>query len=60
MSESNTPHLPFQLPATLAWAQPLLERLFRWRYLRFATVGASGTVVNLAVLYVLQALVEPF
>jgi len=54
MSESNTPHLPFQLPATLAWAQPLLERLFRWRYLRFATVGASGTVVNLAVLYVLQ------
>ena len=28
--------------------------LHRWRYLKFGLVGASGTVVNLAVLYVCQ------
>ena len=54
MSEQAFSVLPFKLPARLAWAQPGLLRLYRWRYLRFATVGASGTVVNMAVLFALQ------
>ena len=28
--------------------------LARWRYIKFGLVGASGTVVNLAVLYLCQ------
>ena len=44
----------------LAWCLSLCARLFRWRYVRFATVGASGTVVNLLVLYALQELVLPW
>lgn len=54
MSELSPPNLPFRLPAKLAFCEPLLIRLFRWRYIRFATVGASGTVVNIGVLFVLQ------
>jgi len=54
MPEFKADHLPFRLPAKLAFMQPLLTRLFRWRYIRFATVGASGTVVNIGVLFVLQ------
>ena len=54
MPELKADHLPFPLPAKLAFLQPLLSRLFRWRYIRFATVGASGTVVNIGVLFVLQ------
>ena len=59
MSEPNAQHLPVRLPAGLAWAQPLLLRIFRWRYMRFATVGASGTVVNIAVLFAMQEWVLP-
>ncbi len=32
----------------------LLERFLRFRYAKFGIVGASGTVVNMAVLYVAQ------
>ncbi len=59
MSELSTTHLPFRLPAKLAFCEPLLIRLFRWRYIRFATVGASGTVVNIGVLFALQEWVLP-
>ncbi|NBX56058.1 MAG: hypothetical protein EBT70_13540 [Betaproteobacteria bacterium] len=33
---------------------PLVQWFLRWRYARFAVVGASGTVVNMVVLYLLQ------
>ena len=33
------------------WALRLRQALDQWRYLKFGLVGASGTVVNLAVLY---------
>ena len=36
------------------WALRLRQALDRWRYLKFGLVGASGTVVNLAVLYLCQ------
>ncbi|MDH4285740.1 MAG: GtrA family protein, partial [Gallionellaceae bacterium] len=29
----------------------LLRRVFSWRFLKFGVVGASGTVVNLGLLY---------
>lgn len=32
-------------------AHPLLRQILRWRFLRFATVGTSGTLINLCVLY---------
>jgi putative flippase GtrA len=32
----------------------LLRRIFSLRFLKFATVGASGTVINLGILYVAQ------
>ena len=51
--------LPVVLPAWLRRAEPLLQRLFKWRYLRFATVGAFGTVVNIAVLFAMQEWVLP-
>ncbi len=38
-------------------AHPLAARMLKWRFLKFGTVGASGTVVNLAVLYVGQEFV---
>ncbi len=53
MTETDRP-LPFPLPAGLQWAEPGLRRLYRWRYLRFATVGASGTVVNMLMLLLMQ------
>jgi dolichol-phosphate mannosyltransferase len=59
MSEPSASHLPFRLPATLAFCEPWLMRLFKWRYIRFATVGASGTVVNIAVLFAMQEWVLP-
>jgi dolichol-phosphate mannosyltransferase len=31
-----------------------LQPMMRWRFIKFGVVGASGTVVNLAVLYVAQ------
>lgn len=37
-----------------AWMPRLHTLLSRWRYLQFGLVGASGTVVNLAVLYLCQ------
>ena len=36
---------------SLTFVQSMLAR---WRYIKFGLVGASGTVVNLAVLYVCQ------
>lgn len=36
---------------------PLLSWFFRKRFIKFGTVGASGVVVNLAVLYVCQEFV---
>jgi putative flippase GtrA len=40
-----------------------VKRLFRWRFFKFGVVGASGTIVNLSMLYVGQewlfAAVEP-
>lgn len=59
MPEAVTPALPFRLPKVLAWAEPLLQRLFAWRYIRFATVGAGGTLVNIVVLYLMQEWVLP-
>ena len=32
----------------------LIKRLLRWRFLKFGMIGASGTVVNLGVLYLCQ------
>lgn len=42
----------------------LLARILKWRFLKFGTVGASGTVVNLLVLYfgqefVFSAIAQP-
>ncbi|MBW8076625.1 MAG: GtrA family protein [Gallionella sp.] len=37
--------------------QPLLAWVFKRRFMKFGTVGASGVVVNLAVLYVCQEFV---
>jgi len=59
MPEFKQTPLPFRLPARWAWAEPWLLGLFRWRYIRFATVGASGTVVNILVLYVMQEWLLP-
>lgn len=59
MSELPPSVLPVRLPVWLAWSEPVLLRLFAWRYFRFATVGASGTVVNIAVLYAMQEWVLP-
>lgn len=42
---------PFKLRMRTA---SLLRRLFSKRFLKFGTVGASGTVVNIGVLYVAQ------
>lgn len=53
MTDADRP-LPFPLPARFSWAEPGLLRLYRWRYLRFATVGASGTVVNMLMLLLMQ------
>lgn len=41
---------------TLAWIahHPLMAWIFRKRFMKFATVGTSGVVVNLAVLYLCQ------
>jgi len=33
---------------------PWVQWFLRWRYARFAVVGASGTLVNMVVLYLLQ------
>ncbi len=37
-----------------AGARALLSRALQWRFLKFGTIGASGTVVNLAMLYLGQ------
>ena len=50
-----SPFSPWPLIGPLAdrlW--PLVMWFLRWRYARFAVVGASGTVVNMLVLYLLQ------
>lgn len=60
MPDSTPDALPIRLPRWLAWCEPWLWRLFRWRYVRFATVGASGTVVNIAVLFVMQEIALPW
>lgn len=33
---------------------PRLQRMARWRFIKFGLVGASGTVINIAVLYAAQ------
>jgi len=33
---------------------PRFQHLLRWRFIKFGLVGASGTVINLAVLYLAQ------
>ena len=33
---------------------PKLQPMARWRFIKFGMVGASGTVINIAVLYVAQ------
>jgi dolichol-phosphate mannosyltransferase len=33
---------------------PKLQPMMRWRFVKFGMVGASGTVINLAVLYISQ------
>lgn len=33
---------------------PKLQPMARWRFIKFGLVGASGTVINIAVLYVAQ------
>ena len=33
---------------------PRLQPMARWRFIKFGVVGASGTVINIAVLYVAQ------
>jgi len=45
-------------------AHTLIRRLLQWRFLKFGTIGASGTVVNLGMLYLGQewlfrAIAEP-
>ena len=60
MPESRHQTVSSHVSVALAWCLSLCARLFRWRYVRFATVGASGTVVNLLVLYVLQERVLPW
>lgn len=40
-----------KLPAR---ARTLISRLLRWRFLKFGTIGASGTAVNLAMLFLGQ------
>jgi dolichol-phosphate mannosyltransferase len=53
MQASPFSHWPVIGPlADRLW--PLVQWFLRWRYARFAVVGASGTVVNMLVLYVLQ------
>jgi putative flippase GtrA len=45
-----------KLPTRIAplLQHPLLAKLFRFRYIKFGLVGASGTVVNLCVLFIAQ------
>lgn len=52
-------HTP--MSALRSFAEAIIQRLperlqpmMRWRFIKFGVVGASGTVVNLAVLYVAQ------
>ena len=53
MKASPFSHWPLIGPlADRLW--PLVMWFLRWRYARFAVVGASGTVVNMLVLYLLQ------
>ena len=40
-----------------AMRHPLTVRVLKWRFLKFGTVGASGTLVNLLVLYLCQEFV---
>ena len=53
------PHTP--MSALRSFAEAMIRRLperlqpmMRWRFIKFGMVGASGTVVNVAVLYVAQ------
>ena len=38
----------------IACLPPQLQPMARWRFIRFGLVGASGTVINIAVLYAAQ------
>ena len=39
---------------------PQLQPMARWRFIKFGMVGASGTVINVAVLYVAQEFLLQF
>lgn len=38
----------------MAWLPARMQPMARWRFIRFGLVGASGTVINIAVLYAAQ------
>jgi putative flippase GtrA len=40
--------------AVVARLPPRLQPMARWRFIKFGLVGASGTVINIAVLYAAQ------
>jgi putative flippase GtrA len=40
--------------ALVARLPPRLQPMARWRFIKFGAVGASGTVINVAVLYLAQ------
>lgn len=40
--------------ALISRLPPRLQPMARWRFIKFGLVGASGTVINIAVLYVAQ------
>ena len=40
--------------AAVARLPPKLQPMARWRFIKFGLVGASGTVINIAVLYLAQ------
>jgi putative flippase GtrA len=48
------PSLRFIAEAVVSRLPERLQPMVRWRFIKFGVVGASGTVVNVAVLYVAQ------
>ena len=48
------PRLRNLAEALLKRLPPRLQPMMRWRFVKFGMVGASGTVINIAVLYVSQ------
>lgn len=46
--------------ALISRLPPRLQPMARWRFIKFGAVGASGTVINIAVLYVAQEFLLTF